>query len=87
MSRPMDHDIVEVRALPGHRLWLRFRDGHTGEVDVARICRLDGVLAPLEDDAFFRTVRIREETGTVSWPNDVDLDSDVLYAAALRKGA
>ena len=74
-------DIVEARPGEGHRLWLRFADGTAGEVDIARMLRFDGVLAPLGDLAFFRAVRVDPEAGTVVWPNGVDLDPDVLHAA------
>jgi hypothetical protein len=75
-------DVVEVRALSGRRLWLHFEDGATGVVDVAKLVPFDGVFAPLADEAFFARVRIHDETRSVCWPNEADLDTDVLYAAA-----
>jgi hypothetical protein len=39
-----------------------------------------GVSAPVRDDRNrFRDVRINQETGTIEWPGDVDLDPLVLY--------
>jgi len=73
-------DIIEVRPLDGHRLFLRFEDGVEGEVDVAKMIRFEGVFAPLVDRAEFSKVRVNEDTGTVCWPNGADLDPDVLYA-------
>ncbi len=64
-------DIVEVRPLGGHRLYLRFEDGVAGELDLAGRLRFEGV---------FAQVRVHPELGTVVWPNDVDLDPDALYA-------
>jgi hypothetical protein len=29
----------------------------------------------------FEQVKVDEQTGTVTWPGDVDLDPDVIYAA------
>lgn len=75
-------DIVEVRHLGGHRLWLRFSDGAGGEVDLSKTLTFDGVLEPLRDEAYFARARVREETGTICWPNDVDLDTHVLYSLA-----
>lgn len=74
-------DIVDARPGEGHRLWLRSADGVAGDVDIARMARLDGVLAPLADPAFFRAVRVDPEAGTVVWPNGGDLDPGVLHAA------
>lgn len=74
-------DIVDAQPLAGHRLRLRFADGVAGEVDVGAMVSFDGVFAPLAEPAFFETVRVDPEAGTVVWPNGADLDPDVLYAA------
>lgn len=86
MNFTMNTDVVEVRALPDRQLWLRFQDGASGEVDVRKLVTFDGVFAPLADEHFFRSVRVNEETRTVHWPNDADLDSDVLYALVTGRG-
>jgi len=74
-------DIVEVRPLGGHRLYLRFEDGVAGELDFSGRLRFEGVFAPLRDPAVFAQVRLAPELGTVAWPNGADLDPDVLYSA------
>jgi len=76
----MMKDVVEVRPLGGHRLYLRFEDGVAGELDFADLLRFDGIFAPLRDPAAFALVRIHAELGTIAWPNGADLDPDVLYA-------
>lgn len=73
-------DIVEVRPLDGYRLFLRFEDGAEGEVDVAKMVQFEGVFAPLAERDFFLQVRVNPEIGTICWPNDADLDPDVLYS-------
>jgi hypothetical protein len=73
-------DLVEVRALGGHRLYLRFEDGLAGELDLAPRLRFEGVFAALQDPAVFAQARVDPELGTVVWPNGADLDPDVLYA-------
>jgi hypothetical protein len=72
---------VEVHAVGGHRLFLRFADGVTGEVDLDRLVRWEGVFEPLRDPANFAQARVDAELGTVVWPGGADLDPDVLYAA------
>ena len=74
-------DVVEARAVGGHRLHLRFADGVEGELDLDRIIRWEGVFAPLLDPARFAEVRVDPDLGTVVWPNGADIDPDVLYAA------
>ena len=78
-------DIVEVSARPHHMLFLRFEDGVTGEVDVAKISSFAGVFAPLRDESKFAEVIVNKELGTVQWPNGADLDPDVLYAMVSGK--
>ncbi len=74
-------DIVEVRPLDGHRLYLRFEDGVEGTVDVSQQIRFEGVFASLLDRENFLQVRVDPEFGTIVWPNGADLDADGLYAA------
>jgi hypothetical protein len=73
-------DIVEVRSLGGHRLYLRFEDGVAGEIDVADLVTFDGVFAPLLDERCFAEVQVDRELGTIRWSGGADLDPDVLYA-------
>lgn len=73
-------DVVFVEPLPEHGLRVRFDDGTEGTIDVARMVEFTGVFEPLRDPAFFAQARVNAELGTVCWPNDADLDSDVLYA-------
>jgi len=73
-------DVVAVQPLEPYRLRLRFEDGTEGTVDLAAEISFTGVFAALRDPAFFAQVRVNPELGTVCWPNDADLDADVLYA-------
>ena len=76
----MLRDVVSVEPLPEHRLRVSFDDGSKGVVDVAQMVQFTGVFEPLRDQAFFAQAKVNTELGTVCWPNDADLDSDVLYA-------
>ena len=81
----MFYDIVGVEPLPKYRLHLRFDDGTEGELDLQSQISLTGVFEPLLDENEFRKVRVNGETGTIEWPNGVDLDPVVLYAAISGK--
>jgi hypothetical protein len=76
----MMKDVVEVRPLGGHRLYLRFEDGVAGEIDFGELISFDGVFAPLRDERRFAEVHVNHELGTICWPGGADLDPDVLYA-------
>ena len=74
----MLHRIVELDARPEYRLWLRFEDGVEGEVDLSDLVG-QGVFRAWTDPAVFRAVTIDAESGTVTWPQGVDLAPDALY--------
>ena len=78
--------VVEVRALPGYRLAVRFADGTSGEVDMARLVLSDGagVFASLRDVHVFEQVHV--DRGAVAWPNQIDLAPDAMYASIKAHG-
>ena len=80
MSDFLLRDVVEVKALGGHRLRLKFDDGCEGEIDLFPRLTFDGVFAPLRDPRYFAKVRLDEDGGTICWPNDANVDPVVLYS-------
>ena len=73
----MHWDVVEVKPEPGYRLFVRFKDGLAGRVQL-RQEELTGALAPLLDTQFFEQVFI--DCGAVAWPGEIDLAPDAMYA-------
>lgn len=72
MIRPTD---VEPR--DGYRIWLRYSDGVSGEVDLCDLAGR-GVFAAWKDRSFFETVHL-SEAGAIAWGEDIDLCPDALY--------
>ena len=73
--------IIQVRHIRNYILELTFADGVRGELDFRdRIVGRGGVFTPLHDVNFFARVSVAAERGTLVWPNEVDLDPDVLYS-------
>jgi hypothetical protein len=68
---------LEVRPLPGYRIWLSYDDGASGEVDLSHLVG-KGVFAVWEEPSVFSGVRIGEH-GRIAWAEDVDLCPDALY--------
>ncbi len=65
-------DVVAVEVIGDHRLRLSFEDGTVGDIAFDdREWR--GVFEPLADCAFFAQVRVDPESGTIVWPNGVDM--------------
>ena len=78
-------DIIEVRALSGYRIYLRFEDGIEGELDLSGFVRFDGVFEALKDPRQFSQMTIDPELGSIHWPCGADLDPDVLYSRLTGK--
>ena len=76
----MLQDIIEVIPQDNYQLYLKFEDGKEGIVDVSKLIEFTGVFQPLQDLAFFKTVKVNPEWGTIYWDNGADLDPDVLYS-------
>jgi hypothetical protein len=78
--------IRGVEALDGFRVRLSLTDGSVLERDLRPY--LNGpVFEPIRTDpAFFRSVRVDPELGTIVWPNGADIDPDVLILGRTPAG-
>jgi hypothetical protein len=70
-------DVVEVKPESDYGLFVRFKDGLAGRIQL-RQEDLTGVLAPLLDDRFFKQVFV--DQGAVAWPGDIELAPDAMHA-------
>ena len=69
--------VEEARYLRDYRIWVRFNDGSSGEVDLAGV--LTGpVFEPLQDLRSFRRFRVDPELDTIVWYNGADLAPEFL---------
>lgn len=77
--------ITSVESVHDFVVRLTFTDGTVAEANLEPLI-WGPVFAPhREDPEFFRRVYIDEISGTIAWPNETDLDPDVLYALATGK--
>ncbi len=75
--------VKRARYVRGYVLELEFSDGSCGRINFRRwLTGRAGLFAAFEDVAFFRRVRVDDESGTLMWPNGVDLCPDVLHHRA-----
>lgn len=76
----MDYDVMEARYLRDYIVWLRFRDGTAGEVDLGP--ELWGeVFEPLHDVEYFKKFVVHPELQTLVWPNGADFAPEFLHDA------
>ena len=72
----MNYFIVEARYIAGHTVWLRFRDGSAGEIDLEPEVHGE-VFEPLRDVQFF--LRFRVDGGALEWPNGASFAPEFLH--------
>jgi hypothetical protein len=68
---------VSVEARPGYHLWIRYRDGNKGEIDLSELVGR-GVFELWKDEEQFKRVNIAED-GAIRWNEEVELCPDALY--------
>jgi hypothetical protein len=74
----MLYDVIEARHVGGFVLWLRFRDGMAGEIDLQP--ELHGPLfEPLRDPALFAAFQVHPEFQTITLPNGADFAPEFLH--------
>ncbi len=79
-------DVLRLRPLEGHRLWLRFTDGSEGVRDLSDVIAQNGpMVEPLKSPEYF--ARVFVEMGAPTWPNGFDIDPINLYMELRDAGA
>jgi hypothetical protein len=78
-------EIIEVKALAGHRLYLKFKDGAEGTLDFRNIAPFKGVFEPLADQKNFEKVALNPIFKTVQWEGGADIAPETLYKLVTGK--
>jgi hypothetical protein len=74
----MDYDVLEARYVRDYIVWLSFRDGTSGEIDLGP--ELWGeVFEPLKDPAVFLSFEVHPDFCTLVWPNGADFAPEFLH--------
>ena len=63
---------IEVKAATKYKIWLRYEDGSSGEVDLSHHAER-GVFKAWESPGFFDNVRITD-FGSIAWGDSDDLE-------------
>jgi len=79
-------DVAEVKVADDYRILVSFHDGTSGVVDLSRLIRSPqaGVFAELADPLVFAKAEV--VLGAVTWPGEIDLAPDAMYAALRSAG-
>ena len=81
---PVLYKVVAVTPVGGTTLHIEFNDGLRGDLDMDLHMTWHGVFAPLRaDPALFAQVFVDATCGCVTWPGELDIDSEALHARLL----
>lgn len=72
----MDYDVREAGYVRDHVVWVRCRDGASGEVDLSGVVR-GPVFEPLHE--YFRKFEIDPMFHALTWPNGADVAPQFLH--------
>lgn len=77
--------LIEVQPLPNYKIWLRYDDGVSGEVDLSKYAG-KGVFALWNDYNAFEQVYIGE-ADQIAWSDEIDMCPDSMYMELTGKTA
>ena len=75
--------VTRVKPLQDRKLEVVFNDGVCAEIDIRPFIKPQGISQPLNDEAFFRAVKV-DEAGGVAWSNGFDFCPVFLRQATSR---
>lgn len=78
----MLHNVITALYKDCYQIELTFDDGARGVVDFSPYLERGGVFTRFRDIAFFRQFRVDPELGTLTWPDEIDIAPETLYAQA-----
>ena len=78
----MVYDVVSASYKGAYRLEITFKNGESGVVDFSPYLQREGIFSRFRDINFFRAFSVDPELGTLTWPNEVDIAPETLYARA-----
>lgn len=78
-------EAVQVEPREGYRIWLRYSDGASGEMDLSDMAGR-GVFEAWLDRTCFEGVHVSGH-GSIAWGDDIELCPDALYMELTGKSA
>ncbi len=78
----MIHDAVSATYIKDYKIEIEFDNGRKGIVDFSSYLNKGGVFEHFKDIDFFRNFEVNQETGVLTWQNEIDIAPETLYSAA-----
>ncbi|MFA7418324.1 MAG: DUF2442 domain-containing protein [Melioribacteraceae bacterium] len=81
----MYYDLIDVKYEHGYILEVEFVDGTKGEVNLEEYAKKGGAFSSFANIDFFKKVFIHPELKVLTWPNDLDIAPETIYAMVTNR--
>ena len=78
----MYKDAISATYKGDYKIEVTFEDGTKGIVDFSKYLSKGGVFEKFNDIEFFKSFKINEELGVLTWANEIDIAPETIYAEA-----
>jgi len=78
----MYKDVISAKYKGGYKIEVIFEDGVKGIVDFSKYLSKGGVFEKFKNIEFFKSFKINEELGVLTWADEIDIAPETLYAEA-----
>ena len=68
---------TKVKPLPGYKIWIKYEDGESGEIDLSHLAG-KGVFKAWDEPGHFEKVHISSHR-TIAWDENIDMCADFAY--------
>jgi hypothetical protein len=75
---------LEVKALPDYKIWVRYEDGISGEVDLGHL-KGKGVFKAWEENDLFQKVFVADRGRCIAWNEELEICPNAVYLDLIGK--
>lgn len=78
----MLRDVIAAKYLGEYKIEVTFEDGASGIVDFSKYLLDGGIFEKFKNMEFFKSFKINEELGVLTWGDEIDIAPETLYSEA-----
>lgn len=78
----MYKDVISATYKGDYKIEVTFEDGAKGIVEFSKYLSKGGVFEKFKDIEFFKSFKINEELGVLTWADEIDIAPETIYAEA-----
>ena len=75
-------DVISAEYCEDYKIKITFEDNKSGIVDFSSYLNKGGVFEKFKNIDFFKSFSVDNETGILTWKNEIDIAPETLYCVA-----